>query len=146
VPFVPDEFVAPAGLVTGAFVLEPLGVEHNVADYDAWKSSVEHIRGTPGFAGRSWPRTMTLEQNRLDLARHAADFASRSGFTYTVLEPVSGDVIGCVYIYPAGDGVHDASVRSWVRASRAGLDIPLRDAVSQWLAEAWPFTHVEYAR
>jgi len=31
--FVPDEFVVPDGLVTDRFVLEPLGPQHNEADY-----------------------------------------------------------------------------------------------------------------
>lgn len=43
---------------------------------------------------------MTLEGNRADLERHARDFAARSGFTYTVLDPSDRSVIGCVYIYP----------------------------------------------
>ncbi len=38
-----------------------------------------------------------------------------------------------------------ADVRSWVRADRAELDVPLYAAVSAWLADAWPFTEVRYA-
>src|SRR5215216_5460105 len=38
---------------------------------------------------------MSLDRNIYDLRRHAADFGARSGFTFTVLEPVTGDVIGC---------------------------------------------------
>ena len=64
---------------------------------------------------------MSLEENLADLERHARDFADRTGFTYTVLDP-EDDVIGCVYVYPAGDDVHDARVLSWVRESRAELD------------------------
>jgi RimJ/RimL family protein N-acetyltransferase len=145
VPFVPGDFEPPAGLVNARFVLEPLGPEHNEADYDAWSSSIDHIRATPGFEGSSWPREMTLEENYRDLARHANDFATRAGFTYTVLDPESGEVIGCVYVYPDKHGGHDAAVESWVRVTRAELDAPLRDAVSRWLAEAWPFERVAYA-
>jgi len=54
-------------------------------------------------------------------------------------------VIGCVYIYPDKDEQHDAKVLSWVRASRAELDVPLSRAVSAWLADDWPFENVEYA-
>ena len=68
-------------------MLEPLGVEHNESDYDAWSSSIRHILATPGFEGSSWPHEMTLEENRRDLERHADDFAARTGFTYTVLDP-----------------------------------------------------------
>lgn len=54
-------------------------------------------------------------------------------------------MIGCVNIYPADDGVHDADVRSWVRASHASLDAVLWFHVSSWLAPPiWPFTAVAY--
>ena len=105
---------------------------------------MEHIRATPGWEESSWPRDMTLEENRADLQRHADDFEKRSGFTYTVLEP-DGDVVGCVYIYPSPDDRHDVRVASWVRASRAELDAPLWRAVSDWLAAEWPFEKVDYA-
>jgi RimJ/RimL family protein N-acetyltransferase len=143
--FVPADFVVPLRLETPQFRLEPLGPEHNDPDYGAWSSSMEHIHATPGWwEESSWPRDMTLEENRADLQRHADDFANRSGFTYTVLEP-GGDVVGCVYIYPAPDGPQDARVLSWVRASRAELDVPLWQAVSNWLAAEWPFRNVDYA-
>jgi hypothetical protein len=145
VPFVPEAFVPPQGLATERFVLEPLGPQHNESDYEAWSSSIEHIRRSPGFAERDWPHEMTLDENRGDLERHAADFAARTGFTYTVLDPASGAVIGCVYIYPDKDGDRDATVLSWVRASHAGLDTGLRERVSRWLSEAWPFERVGYA-
>jgi hypothetical protein len=97
--FVPDDFVVPRELVTGAFRLAPLGPEHNEGDYRAWMSSIEHIRSTPGFQDWSWPRPdMTLAENLGDLRRHAADFDARSGFTYTVLARDSGEIVGCVYI------------------------------------------------
>ena len=71
-------------------MIEPLDVRHNLADHAAWTSSIAHIRATPGFAGRTWPDApMSLEENAGDLARHARDFADRTGFTYTVLDPAS---------------------------------------------------------
>jgi hypothetical protein len=143
--FVPPDFEVPLGLEASAFVLEPLGPEHNEQDYDAWTSSMEHIAATPGYSGSSWPREMTLEENRSDLEGHADDFRNGTGFTYTVLDPASREVIGCVYIYPAPDGNHEARVHSWVRESRAHLDAPLWRAVSEWLASEWPFGSVEYA-
>jgi hypothetical protein len=142
--FVPPDFGVPLGLDTPELVLEPLGPEHNESDYEAWTSSMEHIKATPGFAGGSWPREMTLDENRGDLERHANDFRTRKGFTYTVLDPVSRDVIGCVYIYPQRDG-DGANVLSWVRESHARLDATLWRAVSGWLESDWPFAAVEYA-
>jgi len=86
---------------------------------------------------------MTLDENRADLERHAADFAALAGFTYTVLEPDLDEVIGCVYIYPAEDE-NGATVSSWVRSDHAALDAPLYRAVSAWLAADWPFRVVTY--
>jgi len=150
--FVPDDFVVPRSLVAEGFRLQPLGPEHNEGDYRAWTSSISHIRATPGFDGRSWPRSdMTLAENLGDLQRHATDFAARSGFTYTVRDAGSDEIIGCVYIYPPADGAGGApgapgsEVRSWVSADRASLDVALYDAVSEWLRSAWPFTAVRYA-
>lgn len=142
--FVSGDFVPPSTVEMGDLRLEPLGPRHNERDYIAWTSSIEHIRSTPGFAGRSWPTPMSLEENRRDLEAHARDFESRAGFTYTVLDG-RDDVVGCVYIYPSDVEGYEAEVRSWVRASRADLDGPLWRAVSAWLEEAWPFEAVRYA-
>jgi hypothetical protein len=146
VPFVPDDFTPPTGLADDAFVLEPLGPQHNESDHDAWSSSIDHIRRSPGFPDGNWPRDMTLEENRADLERHARDFETRRGFTYTVLDPGTRAVIGCVYIYPDRSGETDAAVASWVRATHADLDRPLRDRVCAWLESAWPFERFAYAR
>jgi len=151
--FVPADFAVPGGLTAAEFRLEPLGPQHNDADYAAWTASIEHIRATPGFAGWHWPYEMSLAENLGDLERHARDFAERCGFTYTVLSAAAGEVIGCVYIYPprgeererliaAG---RDAIVNSWVRADQAALDPVLYHAVRAWLDRDWPFGSVEYA-
>jgi hypothetical protein len=144
-PFVPAGFVPPRALAADRFRLEPLGPQHNEPDYAAWTSSMEHIRATPGWETESWPDGRSLDDNLRDLERHARDFENRAGFTYTVLDPATDDVVGCVYVYPDKSGKHDAKVLSWVRASRAGLDVPLWRAVSDWLAAEWPFERVAYA-
>ena len=150
--FVPADFAVPDGLTCIDFRLVPLGPRHNEADYAAWTGSIEHIRATPGFAGRSWPHEMSLQDNLRDLERHAQDFAGRRGFTYTVLSTESDEVIGCVYIYPprgqrwdgGTEGQSAAAVMSWVRADRAQLDRVLYDAVVAWLERAWPFGSIQY--
>jgi RimJ/RimL family protein N-acetyltransferase len=143
VTFVPDDFEPPLGLATDDFSLEPLGPQHNDEDYAAWSSSIEHIRATPGYPDGTWPRPMTPDENRRDLERHAADFAARRGFTYTVRD--DDRVIGCVYIYPPSDGSAGAAVSSWVTAARAELDAPVRAAVRAWLRDDWPFERIDYA-
>ena len=145
-PFVPDHFEAPRSLDGEGFRLEPLGPQHNERDHEAWMSSIEHIRSTPGFQEGDWPKPMPLERNLEDLVRHAEDFAARRGFTYTVLD--GEDVIGCVYIYPTKRPGHDAEVSSWVTASRADMDRVLWTEVTEWLGTEWPFAapyHAERA-
>jgi hypothetical protein len=151
-PFIPEDFAVPDGLIAEDFRLTPLGPQHNEADYAAWTSSIDHIRATPGFREGNWPREMSLADNLRDLQRHARDFAERRGFTYTVLSTGTGDVIGCVYIYPpssqgpgGGERRLRASVESWVRADHAALDLAVHDAVVTWLERDWPFDSIEYA-
>ena len=74
---------------------------------------------------------------------HADDFVQRRGFTFTVLAPGDGDVIGCVYLYPCTSEDWDVTVQSWVRADRSELDVPLADAVASWLASDWPWERVD---
>lgn len=143
--FVPKEFVVPVRLEAERFVLEPLGPEHNESDYAAWSASKDHIHATPGWSGSKWPDDRDEAANLRDLERHAMDFRDRKGFTYTVLDAETDEVIGCVYIYPADGADNDARVLSWVTADRADLDKPLWQCISAWLDEAWPFTRVDYA-
>ena len=145
-PFVPPEFAVPGSLATEQFRLEPLGPQHNEPDYEAWSSSLEHIRQTPGWEKSNWPDDRSTEDNLRDLEGHADDFEQRKGFTYTVLDPASDDVIGCVYIYPDKSEEDDARVLSWVTASRGELDLELWRAVTDWLADEWPFERVAYAK
>src|SRR5262245_4388745 len=142
--FVPDDFDAPRALECAGLRLRPLGVEHNERDYAAWLPSIEHIKATPGFVGESWPHPMSLADNERDLAKHAADFAARRGFTFTVLNRDDA-VVGCVYIYPSRNAEYDARVTSWVRAQDAALDAVLYRCVADWLAREWPFQKVDYA-
>ncbi len=144
-PFVPTDFEPPRTLLGVGFRLEPLGPQHNEADLAAWTSSIDHVRATPGFPDGNWPppEGMSLDRNRDDLRRHAADFEAGRGFTFTVLEPATGDVIGCVYLYPAASPEADVTVQSWVRASHAELDVPLAEAVAAWLATEWPWERVD---
>jgi len=136
----------PAGVRDERFVLEPLGPDHNGADHRAWTSSIEHIRATPGFTaelwgGDDWPVPMTAAENLADLVDHAEEFARGEAFAYTVLDPVDGDVIGCVYVDP--DDTADARCRLWVRADRAELDPHLEQLVRHWLAGPdWAFATV----
>jgi hypothetical protein len=85
---------------------------------------------------------MSLAENLADLERHRAEFDARTAFAYSVLDPQTGDVIGCVYIDPDEAPTGGVTVRSWVRVTHADLDEPLRDVVIGWLKRDWPFTPI----
>ncbi|HEX6221940.1 MAG TPA: N-acetyltransferase [Acidimicrobiia bacterium] len=140
--FVPERFQPPTFFEGPGFHLEPLGPAHNERDYEAWSSSMEHIRSTPGDWSK-WPRPMTLDRNLGDLEEHALEFERREAFTYSILD--GGDVIGCLYIYPDEDGPTDAYVSSWVTENRADMDTVVWRAVSDWLRRDWPFRDFRYA-
>ena len=142
---VPPEFDAPTAFTGPGFRLEPLGPEHNERDHEAWMSSVDHIRATPGFSveeEKDWPVPMSLERNLQDLVMHAQHFEERRGFTYSILD--GDEVIGGIYIYPARDPRYDADISNWVRGSRAEMDAAVRLALGDWIAEAWPFENPNY--
>ena len=103
---------------------------------------MDHIHATPGD-WREWPHPMTLEDNLQDLEEHAREFREREGFTYSILD--GDEVVGCLYIYPDEEGPTEAYVSSWVRASRAELDVPVWRAVTDWLKREWPFLEFRYA-
>ena len=141
--FVHADFDVPAVFEGPGFRLEPLGPVHNERDHEAWMSSIEHIRSTPGMEGGTWPSPMTIEENMSDLEGHAREFTDREAFAYSVLD--GDDVIGCLYINPERDEGHDAAVSSWVTSSRAEMDPVVWRSVSDWLAESWPFENFAYA-
>jgi hypothetical protein len=146
--FVPENFTIPPVPASPVLVLTQLLTDHNESDLAAWSASYDQIHGTPGYEGYPWPpvEPYSLEQNRGDLQGHMDDWAARQGFTYTVLDPNGGDVIGCVYIYPSKDDPSfDAHIRSWVRGDKPELDKVLHDLISTWVATEWPFTNVRYA-
>lgn len=142
--FVPTDFEVPRSFEGPGFRLEPLDPVHNERDHAAWMSSIDHINATPGFdSWNDWPQPMSLEANMKDLEMHAKEFEERKAFAYSVLD--GEDVIGCLYIDPTKRAGHDAAVTSWVTESRAEMDVVLWRAVSEWLAESWPFENPYYA-
>lgn len=145
-PLVPLDFVVPDPPDHPLFGFDVLGPEHNAADLEAWSSSIDHIRSTPGFRAAGWPqRPYTLEENRADLEQHRDHHRRHLDFAWTVLDPEQPEtVIGCVYLKPDPTGAADAEARSWVRVARAELDGALRDHLRPWFAAAWPLT-IRYA-
>jgi hypothetical protein len=146
--FVPAEFDAPAKLETADFRLRMLTVNDVVKDYDAVMTSVDHLQGVFGEGSR-WPSPdLTLEQDLIDLGWHQKEFQKRSSFAYTVMSLDESRCLGCVYLYPPDEEQEEDAVDVywWVRKSEyeKGLDPVLFAAVDEWIAEAWPFSAVNY--
>jgi hypothetical protein len=120
---------------------------------------VSHWQAVPGAASLSLITNGVRLDRQLDFRSsvgrraHPADrIRATPGFTYTVLATATGEVIGCVYVYPPhGEGPNPeaggghATVSSWVRADHAALDPALYHAVRAWLERDWPFRSIEYA-
>jgi hypothetical protein len=145
----------PAELRTSEFVLRPITAEDAAMDHDAVMETREYLRL---WEQSSWPEDgFTVEANRADLVdleqRHAAGRAC----TYTVLDPLGTESLGCVYVFPTSatflkkatvtpvgdDSWADvqAVVYFWARRSRmaTGLDGRLLAELRAWFAGAWGF-------
>jgi len=127
--FYPLDAAVPDRIAGDGFVLRPLSVAHNALDYAAVMDSATLLRR---WSSSRWPADdFTLADNRLDLAIHQREHEARLAFTYTVLDPLGGTCLGCVYIKPntvAELGPHDnhALLRFWVRRPLLGTGIDAR--------------------
>jgi hypothetical protein len=164
--FYPDDAPIPTGLRSDEFLLRPLRAADVDLDYEAVMVSQETLRRDNG--GR-WPRPdFTLAEDLADLQGHEADFRTRRGLTYTVLDPTESRCLGCVYVYPPVDEDEDgasastyafspfaegggywardykAEVRFWVRPDRVAddLDRRLLTALVPWLRDEFAFARV----
>jgi hypothetical protein len=142
--FVPDDIAIPTGFETERFRLRPITVADAEKDYAAVMESIDLIHAA--LLDDHWPTaSLTLEQNRRDLAKHERQFEQRESFTFTVVSPDEDRVLGCVYINKGRRGP-DAAVFMWVRQSAydEGLDPILEASVREWMKRDWPFEWVVY--
>ncbi|GAB2471558.1 hypothetical protein GCM10027063_10110 [Promicromonospora xylanilytica] len=155
----------PAELRTEEFVLRPITADDARLDHAAVMETREHLRL---WEQSSWPEDdFTVEANRADLVDLEERHAAARAFTYTVLDPLRTECLGCVYVFPTnaafltraavtpvGDDEWarvQAVVYFWVRRSRVeagsetgletglqtGLDGRLLAALRAWFADAW---------
>eukprot|EP00756_Hemistasia_phaeocysticola_P060284 Hpha_TRINITY_DN3900_c0_g1::TRINITY_DN3900_c0_g1_i1::g.18079::m.18079 len=142
--FVHPSFVPPreASLGGGRFALSPLRPEVAEADLAAVRSCPSRLRHI--FArDDSWPHDgITLEENKVDLSRHAAEFEQGLAFAYTVFDAEGKECIGSVYVNPATKSGHDAECIYWLREEAAAQEDELGAMLRTWLGEQWPFKAV----
>jgi len=143
--FVAPDFQVPAGATMSTYKLVPLGPELARQDYDAYMSSIEHLRAT--FSSGNWPHAkLTMADAVKDVEGEKARFDARKSFTYAVLTPDGKRELGCVYISPSRQPGFDAQVRIWVTKAEfdKGFEPKLRADVKKWVGAAWPFKNVAW--
>ena len=121
--------------------LRPIRATDVDIDYVAVMGSRERLWS---IYGRAWgwpPATMTLEQDREDLARHEAEIEAHESFNYALFDPAESELLGCVYVDPPAKQGADAEISWWVVDWLVGspVEIELDAFVPQWIATAWPF-------
>lgn len=127
--------------------LRPIREADVEIDYPAVMGSRERLWAKYGEAWGWPPASMTLEQDREDLARHEAEISRQETFNYAVLDAGETELLGCVYVDPPSPGGEfDALVSWWLVDDAAGteLDRTLEEFVPRWLREVWGFGRVEF--
>jgi hypothetical protein len=116
-----------------------------VKDYDAVRTSIDHLQGVFGEKSK-WPSPdLTLEQDLIDLGWHHKEFQRRSSFAFTVMKPDESLCLGCAYIYPSSNVNFEAEAYTWIRKSHAAeLDQHLFETFKLWLQMSWPFKRVAF--
>jgi hypothetical protein len=140
--WLPEDFRHPerVDLPTGHH-LRPIRGSDTEIDYPAVMGSRERLWEIYGEAWGWPPATMTLEQDREDLERHAREIEAHESFNYALLDAAEKHLFGCVYVDPTDEPGADALVSWWVVDDAVGTEVEraLDALVPRWLAEEWPF-------
>jgi hypothetical protein len=141
-PWLPADWQHPASarLATGHH-LRPIRATDVDIDYVAVMGSRERLWSIYGQAWGWPPASMTLEQDREDLARHEAEIEAHESFNYALFDPAESELLGCVYVDPPAKQGADAEISWWVVDWLVGspVETELDAFVPQWIATAWPF-------
>jgi hypothetical protein len=147
-PWLPPAFRHPtrADLPDGRHHLRPIRESDVDLDYPAVMGSRERLWAIYGEAWGWPPETMTYEQDREDLARHAAEIEAHLSFNYALFDPAETALLGCVYLDPPERAGADAEISWWVVDAAAGTDLEraLEEFVPRWVARDWPFARPRY--
>ena len=146
--WLPDDFEHPerVDLPTGHH-LRPIRADDTDIDYPAVMGSRERLWARYGEMWGWPPETMTVEQDREDLAHHEREIEAHESFNYAILDEAESELLGCIYVDPPDQPGFDALSSWWVVDSHVGSDLEreLDAFVPRWLTETWPFRAVRYA-
>lgn len=101
----------PRSAVIGEFQLTPLSPAQVEEDFAAVTGSEQVL---VGLSGDSWPRGLTLDDNRIDLAWHEREFTARRSFAW-IIRDRPGGYLGCAYLYPDPGARGRGQVVTWIR-------------------------------
>ena len=96
----------------GPFRLEILSPDCLEEDFEAVVASEAIL---VGLFDETWPKGLTLEENRKDLARHLQEFDENSAFAWAIRSS-EGVYLGCAYVVPTPGKRREAKVYTWIRA------------------------------
>jgi hypothetical protein len=132
--------------VMDGFHLRPIRESDTEIDYPAVMGSRERLWTIYGKAWGWPPATMTIEEDRADLARHEREIEAHESFNYALLNLTETELFGCVYIDPPEQPGADADISWWVVDSY--VDTPLEETmaivVPRWIDRVWPFERPRY--
>lgn len=145
--WLPDDFIHPTTVpVFDGFHLRPVRAADVDIDYPAVMGSRERLWSIFGEAWGWPPPTMTVEEDRADLARHEEEMTRHESFNYALLNLAETELLGCCYLDPPEKAGADAEISWWVVDGKVGT--PLADAldllVPRWVARVWPFDKPRY--
>lgn len=140
--WLPGDFVHPRRVeVDAGHHLRPIGPDDTDLDMVAVMGSQERLWERYGPIWGWPPPTMTHEQDREDLARHADEMERNESFNYALFDDGETRLLGCVYVDPTDLPGADADVAWWVVDDLAGsaLEERLGEVVQAWIRRDWPF-------
>jgi RimJ/RimL family protein N-acetyltransferase len=146
-PWLPPEFDHPRHVpVAFGHHLRPIRPEDTDLDMVAVMGSQPRLWSIYGEAWGWPPPTMTHDQDREDLARHAREMETHESFNYALLDADETALLGCVYIDPPEKPGADAEISWWVVDECVGTDLEraLDDFVPAWIAADWPLERPRY--
>lgn len=146
--WLPENFEHPSVVPIGeaGHYLRPIHPDDTELDMVAVMGSQERLWSIYGEAWGWPPTTMTVEEDRADLARHAQEMNDNESFNYALFDRSETALLGCVYIDPSDQPGSDADISWWVIDSLVGseLEAALGAAVPAWIDTDWPFSAPSY--
>jgi hypothetical protein len=145
--WLPEGFAHPlrVELPTGHH-LRPISPDDTDLDMAAVMGSRDRLWSIYGEAWGWPPARMSAEQDRADLARHAAEMQTHESFNYALFDAEETELLGCVYLDPSEKPGADAEVSWWVVDRLVGGEIEqaLDEFVPTWIERYWPLQRPRY--